>query len=124
MDTHIPAGSVVEYNKVLVNLGDGFDINTGSFTAPVHGIYFFTINFMTNVPKQSNLAIYAKDERLCVTYAVQPYGAATCSAMTELNIGDVVNVRGIQTNVGAYLYQSDWVYKNHHSFVGFLYKSL
>ncbi len=123
-ETRVPTGSVLEFNRIRVNLGDGYDIQTGSFTTPVHGIYFFTLSFMTAKEKNSNLALYVNDERLCVTLAYIPWGVGTCSAMTELKVGDVVNVKGIQTNLGGNLYPSNSVYKNHHSLVGFLYKSL
>ncbi len=121
--TKIPYGSVVMFNKVRVNLGDGFNTNTGSFTCPVHGIYFFPLSFVSDEGKPSNLAVYVNDERLCVTVAYT-FGEATCSAMTELNVGDVVNVKALDKNADVQLYQSNHVYKNHHSLVGFLYKSL
>ncbi len=123
-DTHVPTGSVLEFNRIRVNLGDGYDIQTGSFTTPVNGIYFFTLSFMSADTKHANLALYVNDERLCVTFARSTNNVATCSAMTELKVGDVVNVKGIQAGVDGNLYQSDYVYRNHHSLVGFLYKSL
>ncbi len=116
------AGSKVKFNQIRVNLGDGYDIETGTFSAPMHGIYFFTLSYMTSYDNYSNLGLFVNDERLCVTFANKPVNVATCSAMTELRVGDVISVRGFQA--GGNLYPSNSVYKNHHSLVGFLYKSL
>ncbi len=115
---------MLEFNRIRVNLGDGYDIQTGSFTTSVHGIYFFTLSYLTVADKGSNLAIYVNDERLCVTWAEPRHSVGTCSAMTVLNVGDIVSVKGMIHAGGGNLFQSDDVYKNHHSLVGFLYKSL
>ena len=32
------------YTKLNINLGDGMDMDTGRFTAPVSGVYFFVLN--------------------------------------------------------------------------------
>ena len=32
------------YTKLNINLGDGMDMDTGRFTAPVSGVYFFLLN--------------------------------------------------------------------------------
>ena len=32
------------FSKLTTNLGNGFDIETGKFTAPVSGLYFFALN--------------------------------------------------------------------------------
>merc|ERR1711879_1027530 len=35
---------IFKFNDVQVNIGDGYDQFTGYFTAPVNGMYYFSIN--------------------------------------------------------------------------------
>ncbi|XP_052079204.1 uncharacterized protein LOC127717560 [Mytilus californianus] len=39
---NIPSKSVVVYNTVITNLGNGYDSSTGIFTAPSNGVYIFS----------------------------------------------------------------------------------
>ncbi|XP_066294217.1 C1q-related factor-like [Branchiostoma lanceolatum] len=45
--TSASSNEVVTYNVILTNLGEGYDKNTGKFTATVGGTYFFTFNGLT-----------------------------------------------------------------------------
>ena len=41
--------SAIKFNHVLVNEGNGYDINDGSFTALINGIYFFSTTTTNNI---------------------------------------------------------------------------
>ena len=114
-------GTVVLFDNIVTNYGGAYNKITGSFIAPYHGLYFFTLNFMTVGNQASTLAIH---DRLCTAYAGSgQYNVASCSIMKELKVGDVVNVKAIHPAI-AKLYPVDSVHRNNHGFVGFLYKSL
>ena len=118
-----PSGTIILYDNIVTNYGGAYNQSTGSFTAPYHGLYFFTINFMSQENKASHLAIHLNDDRLCTAYAGNgQYDVASCSIIKELNKGDVVNVKAI--HIGSTLHQVNVFHRNHHGFVGFLYKSL
>ena len=34
---------IIVFNTVSINLGNGFDVTTGTFVAPVNGTYFFSL---------------------------------------------------------------------------------
>ena len=51
----IAKGSIITYNKLVTNVGNGMDINSGWFTAPLTGIYHFSFNGLTD---NSNAYIY------------------------------------------------------------------
>ncbi len=119
--TTFTKNSIVAYDQVLVNLGEGYNPSSGAFTVSVPGIYSFTLYFMTSQSKGSGLGIYVNNERQCTNYAYQPYGASSCSILKELKKGDVVNVKAFHGN-GASLYTGLNTYKNQNGFVGFLYK--
>ena len=44
----VAAGTIITYNKLVTNVGDGMDINSGRFTAPLTGIYHFSFNGLTD----------------------------------------------------------------------------
>ncbi len=95
-------------------------MNSGSFTAPVKGLYFFMVYCMNSNGGASILAIYANNNRICTAHANGDYEVATCSAFIPLEVGEVVNVRA------AYSVKLHWNNennKNEHALVGFLYST-
>ncbi len=118
----LTGGSVVLFDQVLTNIGNGYNENSGAFTAPVAGTYFFTIYFMAGgTGKYAHLGIFVNGESKCTQYAEGPYGVGTCSIIEELSVGDVVNVK-IFYPATSNLYGSSSSYKHQHGFVGLLYK--
>ena len=45
--SNLPEGSIVVYDQVYVNEGNGYQAGSGTFTAFSHGIYQFTLFFHT-----------------------------------------------------------------------------
>ncbi|KAJ8299178.1 hypothetical protein KUTeg_023238 [Tegillarca granosa] len=39
--------TIIKYNQVTTNIGNGYNANTGKFVAPVSGIYMFAITVST-----------------------------------------------------------------------------
>ena len=85
--------SAVIFNRVLVNIGNGYSINDGSFTAPINGVYFFSLT------TTSILCIYINnvDLRLCGglndnAHTSNDLGSARASIMLTLNANDKVQV--------------------------------
>ncbi len=125
VDKTFSAGTIILFDSVVTNYGNAYNQASGSFVAPYHGLYFFTINFMTNGNQASTLAIHLNGDRLCTAYATGggSYNVASCSIIKELKRSDVVNVKAIYP-ANSHLHQVNNVHRNNHGFVGFLYKSL
>ncbi len=115
-------GSIVVYDQVLTNLGNGYNENSGTFTAPLAGTYYFSIYFMTSAG-YAHLGIFVNGERSCTSYAQADYGVATCAVIEELNVGDVVNVKVSYPGSSTKLYGNSNPngYKHQNGFVGLLY---
>ncbi len=115
-------GSVVLFDQVLTNLGNGYEKNSGSFTAPIGGTYSLSIYFMADHTVQCHLGIYVNGESKCTAYAVQPLGMASCAIIEDLNLGDVVNVKIFFGNANSLHGNAGANYKHQSGFIGFLYK--
>ena len=120
-DGEYPAteGSIIQYDQVVTNLGNGYNTASGSFTALQHGYYVFTIFFQGVTGHDSDLGILVNNSAVCVGDAVSDgSNQGTCSAIIELQVGDVVNVKAVYgdvvlSNIG-----------NMNGFTGFLYQAL
>ena len=74
-DGNYPAtdGSIIQYDQVVTNLGNGYNTASGSFTALQHGYYVFTIFFETDHEADSDLAIMVNDVPVCIGDAARDF---------------------------------------------------
>ena len=85
--------SICIFDIAETNLGNGYSTSSGSFTALASGYYVFTLFFQTRGDTDSDLVLTVNDEVLCAGDAVSVYDQASCSAVVQLEAGDVVNVK-------------------------------
>ncbi|KAG1934931.1 complement C1q-like protein 2 [Pimephales promelas] len=105
------------YKDVFVNEGRAYNPTTGIFTAPVKGVYFFTLSGHNHSSKPMGLRLFKNGEQMVTIYN-HPLGnrfdTGTNSISLTLKEGDHVYVR---------LRENTWVFDNvndHTSFVGHL----
>ena len=126
-DKHIiwPAGTVVVYDQILSNSGNGYNKDSGIFTVPTAGTYFFNMYCMSYKPLYAALGIFVNNEVQCTSYGNTNYGVGTCSIIKDLNVGDVVSVKTLSYyTAGAHLYGDPTAgHKHTNGFVGLLYKT-
>ena len=82
----------------MTNLGNGYNTASGSFTALQHGYYIFTIFFQTNptLGEATDLAIMVNDNMVCRGDGdPADYNQGVCTAIVQLQVGDVVNVKAV-----------------------------
>ncbi len=119
--TNLTKGSVVIFNNVLSNMGNGYDKTSGSFKAPVHGLYYLHLYIMKSDGRDmSCVAMYVNDKRICTAnpQSTSWRNVAACTAIIELNFQDIVKVRAVTYG---HLHTNDKDNENHHGLVGFLY---
>ncbi len=118
-------GDAVLYDTVISNYGGAFNLISGSFVAPWHGLYVFASNFITSNPAfATDLCIMVNGICICsevAGYSDNIYDTGTCTALVELQPNDIVNV------VLHYDGQSDGGEVHGYQYTGFsgwLYKAL
>ncbi|XP_064812537.1 complement C1q tumor necrosis factor-related protein 3-like [Oncorhynchus masou masou] len=108
------------HTQVITNVGNAFNSQTGAFTAPVHGVYYFTFTSYTWKNEVNiGVALYKNQEQVALVYEFQDKGDnedfASNGATLQLAKGDIVYLvlpSGFQVTSNAF--------KNLSTFSGFL----
>ncbi|KAG9282180.1 collagen alpha-2(VIII) chain-like [Astyanax mexicanus] len=107
----------IVYPVVITNIGGGYNPNTGIFTAPSRGVYYFrfTVMGLTN-GYNTGVYMYKNQELLAYLFAyTYGYGKYISGGFTlQLEIGDTVRT---QLPTGFMLYHQ---YANTNTFSGFM----
>ncbi|KAJ8302192.1 hypothetical protein KUTeg_021179 [Tegillarca granosa] len=87
----------IEYDKVITNLGNAYDPRHGHFTAPVKGLYLFSVTLMSSYGSNPN-SLYAELVKNGVTiiplYATNIDSDSTsATVLLTMNADDMIWVR-------------------------------
>ncbi|KAG9282183.1 collagen alpha-2(VIII) chain-like [Astyanax mexicanus] len=108
----------IVYTSVITNIGGGYNPNTGIFTAPSRGVYYFRFTIMgSNTGYNTGIYMYKNQELLTFLwgYNYNSYGRYISGGFTlQLEIGDTVRT---QLPNGYILYHQ---YANTNTFSGFM----
>ncbi|XP_030629785.1 complement component 1, q subcomponent-like 4 like [Chanos chanos] len=104
------------YKKVLTNIGKAYNSETGIFTAPLKGVYYFRFYAHAKPGTKMAVSLYRNDSKVSSIFSWKPVtnGNASNGVVLILNSGDQVCTR---------LWGNAWVYdddNNYTSFSGFL----
>lgn len=118
VDDSLDPNQIIVYPVVAQNDGNGYDRTTGIFTAPVAGLYLFTVQAMVYAGEFYYHAI-VKDSNTHLVYsaAYEDSGSPTTSSTTAayLNIGGKVWVKCLNKGSSKILATS-----NYNQFLGIL----
>jgi hypothetical protein len=93
------AGSYIVYTSVYTNIGSCYSSSTGKFTAPVSGMYHFTVNVYTNANVFAAIRLCVNDVNNSSGGPVMQmignanYPTGCLSESIYLNAGDLMGVR-------------------------------
>ena len=97
--TVINTNRSMPYDVIIDNIGEGFDVTTGKFTAPFSGIYFFYCVFWTSTNNLYNAELYNETAAKILMRIEQPLTGAGgqrsvhASLNVSCNQGDMIYVR-------------------------------
>lgn len=113
-----PTNSVknLVYKKVFSNIGGAYDSNTGVFTAPIKGAYYFRFYGHSHGGTTMAVSLLKNGTTQCSMHAWKPVsnGNASNGVVLTLEIGDQISTQ---------LWANTWVYDDpasYTSFSGFL----
>ncbi|XP_059210159.1 complement C1q-like protein 2 [Centropristis striata] len=106
------------YKTVITNIGNAYNPSTGIFTAPVSGLYYFTIFYHAGGQSVAHLTLYKNNEVIVITsdHTSSEFDTADNggnAAFVQLQSRDQVYVR---MDLNAYVWGND----HHTTFSGFL----
>lgn len=103
---------ILEYKKVFSNIGNAYDSDTGIFTAPVKGVYFFRFYAHSHGGTTMAVSLLKNGETQCSVHAWKPVGNGNGSngVVLSLEIGDKINTQ---------LWKNTWVYDDSESYTSF-----
>ncbi|KAK7163406.1 hypothetical protein R3I93_007455 [Phoxinus phoxinus] len=107
---------ILEYKKVFSNVGSAYDSNTGIFTAPIKGAYYFRFYAHSHGATTMAVSLLKNGETQCSVHAWKPVsnGNGSNGVVLTLEIGDQISTQ---------LWKNTWVYddpESYTSFSGFL----
>lgn len=113
---HVSVLSPLIYKKVFINIGNGYDSDTGIFTAPVKGVYYFRFYAHCHADIRMAVSLYKNGNVQCSVFSWKPItnGNASNGIVLNLEKGDQIYTR---------LWDNTWVYDDpagYTSFGGFL----
>ncbi|XP_067308485.1 cerebellin 13 [Pseudorasbora parva] len=100
------------YQKIFTNIGNAYDSNTGTFTAPVNGVYFFRFYAHAHPSKQMAVSLHKNNQIQCSVFSLKPETNVNGSngVVLSLNKGDEVYIQ---------LWENSWVFDDESSYTSF-----
>ncbi|KAG7467428.1 hypothetical protein MATL_G00153610 [Megalops atlanticus] len=83
------------YKRVFTNIGNAYNPTTGIFTAPVKGVYYFSMNCYAHSSKDRGSSLTKNGERIVSAYATHSqstWDTGSNRAALQLEVGDQVYV--------------------------------
>ncbi|XP_073704867.1 complement C1q-like protein 4 [Garra rufa] len=105
-------GKTLVYKKVFNNIGGAYDSNTGIFTAPMKGAYYFRFYGHCHGGTTMAVSLLKNGETQCSLHSsTRPSnGNASNGVVLTLEIGDQISTR---------LWENTWVYDDPASYTSF-----
>lgn len=93
-DSYLGDNQAIKYDRLLTNIGNGYDKWCGHFTAPLKGLYVFSCTVMTVNGHDVSVEMVKNGQRMMEVYSSRSaWDTATISVALALVKGDKVWIR-------------------------------
>ncbi|XP_052809299.1 complement C1q subcomponent subunit B-like [Mya arenaria] len=108
---HLGQGQIVIFDHVVTNIDSsnsvgGYSPNTGTFTAPVDGLYVFSATLVSAYDQSNHATVFKNNQRLTVMYfhgnAVHDYDKTSQTLVLDLKQADTISVRESENDKSYY----------------------
>ncbi|XP_076109034.1 complement C1q-like protein 4 [Mytilus galloprovincialis] len=99
-ETNVGKHHPIVFDHVNLNVGNGYNKHSGTFTAPKSGIYVFTFTLYPNRGSWMAVNIFKNTEVIAQVYTEMGSGmfsATTPVPVVDMNVGDIAYVRTSST---------------------------
>ncbi|CAC5388796.1 unnamed protein product [Mytilus coruscus] len=105
-----PKGSVVIYDDVITNEGNGYTLSTGIFTAPAEGLYSFSWTTTTVAHKYFYTYLAVNGYMIARSHAGHDNVSLSASqtVVVHLKNHDKVNIKVQDDHNGQFIYSEGW----------------
>nr|XP_022298834.1 complement C1q-like protein 2 [Crassostrea virginica] len=84
----------IKYDRVLTNIGNGFDKFSGHFTTPIKGLYVFSCTLMAEATGDLSVVLVKNGQEMSHAYSsAGKYDSGAISILLSLEKGDKVWIR-------------------------------
>lgn len=91
-DVDLGPKQAIEYDKILTNIGNGYDKRNGQFRVPVSGVYIISSTIHSQGSSRINVEIVKNGVELAGMYG-DDYDMGSQTIVLQLNKGDMVWAR-------------------------------
>ena len=84
---------IILFDKVWTNVGNGYNPNTGKFTAPKCGLYQISGTVMSTDTKRLDVHLFKNDKQTISLFAGARYATGTANIVLKLQQGDTVYMK-------------------------------
>jgi hypothetical protein len=86
-------GEIILFDKVWTNVGNGYNPNTGKFTAPKGGIYQISGTIMSETRKYLHVYLFKNDKQTVTLFAGLGNATGTINIVFKLQKGETVYMK-------------------------------
>jgi len=101
-------GEIILFDHVWTNVGNGYNPNTGKFTAPKSGLYQISGTVMSASGKTLEVHLFKNDKQTISLYTGSGYATGTVNIVFKLQKGETVYMK--HRNNTQTIYSDSYVY--------------
>ncbi|XP_060595296.1 heavy metal-binding protein HIP-like isoform X2 [Ruditapes philippinarum] len=104
------SNEIIIFTKSAINEGSGYDISTGIFTAPVGGLYQFSVHTCVFIEKYASIGLVLEGKVIAadINYDNDQYTCSASGAIARVKSGEKVWVKATLSGSNYQLYQDSY----------------